>query len=84
VLRLPVIEPVMRVRNTMPQVTLHEHERSMNVARAFALKNDVDYVPKRGIIIDDVFTTGATISEVASVLRSAGMEHVIALTIAKG
>ncbi len=84
VLHLPVIEPVVRIRNTKPQVTLHEHERAVNVANAFALARNVANMPKHGIIIDDVFTTGATISGVAGVLRSAGMEHIIALTIAKG
>lgn len=84
VLNLPVIQPIVRTKNTKPQVTLHEHERAMNVAQAFALARNIANVPKCGIIIDDVFTTGATISEVAGVLRSAGMEHVTALTIAKG
>jgi len=84
VLHLPVMQPIIRVKNTKPQVELHEHERAVNVAHAFALAHDVANVPKRGIIIDDVFTTGATISEVADVLRSAGMERVTALTIAKG
>ncbi len=84
VLDLPVIEPAVRVKNTKPQVTLHEHERAVNVAHAFALAREVDFVGKHGIIIDDVFTTGATISEVAAVLRSASMEHITALTIAKG
>lgn len=84
ILGLPVIQPIVRVKNTKPQVTLHEHERAVNVAHAFTLARGVANVPKRGIIIDDVFTTGATISEVAGVLRSAGMERVTALTIAKG
>ncbi|MFH0828918.1 MAG: ComF family protein [Candidatus Kerfeldbacteria bacterium] len=84
VLKIPVMPLVIRIKNTVPQVTLHENERARNVAHAFALAHAVDFVPKRGIIIDDVFTTGATISEVAHVLREAGMEHITALTIAKG
>lgn len=83
-LGIRVADAVQRSRRTIPQVTLNEADRLRNVRAAFALKQELENVPKNGIVVDDVFTTGATISEVAGVLHSAGMEHIIALTIAKG
>lgn len=84
ILAIPLVQPVIRTRYTVPQVTLHEHERAANVADAFSRAPKLDFVPKHGIIVDDVFTTGATISEVARVLRSVGTKRITALTIAKG
>lgn len=83
-LNIPLRHLVARVRQTLPQVTLRESERLLNVKQAFALAPRLERIPKNGIIVDDVFTTGATIAEVAQVLRQAGMQHVTALTIAKG
>ncbi len=81
---VPARTIVRRIRNTVPQVSLTEERRVKNVANAFSLANGVTVVPERGIIVDDVFTTGATISEVARVLRKAGMHSITALTVAKG
>ena len=39
--------------------------------------------PEQALLIDDVCTTGATLSECASVLRAAGTERVYAITVAK-
>ncbi|MBI4092854.1 MAG: ComF family protein [Candidatus Kerfeldbacteria bacterium] len=83
-LNLMFIEAVDRIRHTQPQVELAEDERLTNVRAAFRLKPGLGQLPKNGIIVDDVFTTGATSSEVAAVLRSAGMKHITVLTIAKG
>lgn len=81
---VPVRNVVTRTRNTVPQVSLSEEKRTTNVADAFSLATGVTAVPEHGIIVDDVFTTGATISEVAHVLRQAGMRTITALTVAKG
>jgi len=82
-LRLPLMMCVRRTRCTVPQVDLNERERSRNVRGAFSLADNLEQLPKRGIIVDDVFTTGATISAVARVLRTAGMQHITAVTVAK-
>jgi ComF family protein len=79
-----LVSAVRRIKKTQPQVTLTETERTVNVHDAFALAQNLEPLPKRGIIVDDVFTTGATMSEVACVLHGAGMKHITALTIAKG
>lgn len=83
-LRIPVERAVKRIRRTTPQVTLNEAQRKRNVVDAFAPASSLEITAKRGIIVDDVFTTGATIAEVARVLHAAGMKQITAVTVAKG
>lgn len=73
-----------RQRRTKAQAHLGEAERRANVDGAFRLASGVENVPSRGILVDDVITTGRTIQECASVLRQAGMKYIIAVAIAKG
>lgn len=82
-MNIPVEAFVEKTVATTPQAKLSEIDRRRNVRGTFRLRPDVEIVPKRGIIIDDVFTTGATVSAVSDVLRSAGMQTIIALTVAK-
>jgi ComF family protein len=55
-------------------------ERRRNVAEAF---RGVGRVPAALVLVDDVYTTGATVSEAARALRSAGAEHVEVVTFAR-
>lgn len=72
-----------RIRPTVPQVELSGEDRIKNVAGAFALARP-DAVRERSIlIVDDVFTTGATMNECAAVLKSASAARVTALTLAR-
>jgi ComF family protein len=72
-----------RVRPTRPQVELSAEERIKNVAGAFALRNPDELKGLDVLLIDDVFTTGATMNECARVLKDAGVSRVTALTIAR-
>jgi ComF family protein len=72
-----------RARPTRPQVELTGNERLKNVAGAFKVHRPEELQGKRIILIDDVFTTGATLRECASVLRKAGTIEVTALTLAR-
>lgn len=71
-----------RTRPTRPQVGLTGEERVRNVAGAFALRQPGDVAGRSVVLIDDVFTTGATMNECASVLKQAGAAQVTALTLA--
>jgi len=56
-----------RVKDTTPQAELPYEERARNIRGAFAC--DVDLSGKRVAVLDDVMTTGATLNELAKVLK---------------
>lgn len=70
-----------RTRETMRQVGLSETERAHNVANAFTASSAV--MGRAVLLLDDVFTTGATARAAASALREAGAAHVEVLTVAR-
>lgn len=72
-----------RVRPTRPQVELTGEERIKNVAGAFALRSPEKIKDKHILLIDDVFTTGATMNACAAVLKHAGASQVTACTLAR-
>ncbi len=74
---------LIRIRPTRPQVELSGEERLRNVKGAFSLRRPGDVEDRSILIVDDVFTTGATMNECASVLKRAGARSVIALTLAR-
>lgn len=72
-----------RVRSTRPQIELSGEERVKNVAGAFALRQPEQVRGIKVLLVDDVFTTGATMNECAAVLKEAGAVRVTALTLAR-
>lgn len=70
-----------RQRPTMAQTDLTAAERRRNVAGAFAAPAAV--ADRHLVVVDDVFTTGATVAECARALRSAGARRVGVLTVAR-
>ena len=84
---LPALDLIERTRRTPPQVGLDLTARRRNVRDAFAVNENLwsqhNLNGARVLLIDDVFTTGATLDECARVLRRAGAESVGALTIAR-
>ena len=80
-LGIPVQANLMkRVKYTISQTTLNREERLDNMKKAFRITQDV--TDKRIGIVDDVLTTGSTISSMATVLKDAGAKTIIAITIA--
>ena len=77
------IEPrgVLRVKHTPPQTELPYEERAKNVRGAFLCK--LDLRGARVAVLDDVMTTGATLNELARVLKLAGAARVENLVIAR-
>lgn len=74
---------VRRVKNTKPQKKLSHGERNRNLKDAFCVKKWKKGV-KNILIIDDIYTTGNTINEVAKCLYSKGAQKVFFLTISIG
>jgi ComF family protein len=71
-----------RVRETDSQVGLSLSQRRENVAAAF-VGNQSIVVSKKVLVVDDVTTTGATISACAGALADAGAEMICGLTLAR-
>jgi ComF family protein len=78
-----VYDNLHRVRNTRPQVELSGEERARNVRNAFRLDRPAEVEGKRILLVDDVFTSGATMNECARVLKEEGAENVIVFTLAR-
>jgi competence protein ComFC len=76
----PVLE---RIRYTTTQTTLDRSERMENLRNAFRLRKKADVRGLRVLLIDDVLTTGSTLSECARVLKRAGAISVHAATAAR-
>jgi competence protein ComFC len=82
---IPVNEKILaRVKPTETQTHLRREERSANMRGAFAVRDGVKLNGERIILVDDVFTTGATTNECARALRAAGAGDVCVWTVARG
>ncbi|MDO8499253.1 MAG: ComF family protein [bacterium] len=73
---------LIRERTTAQQALLNREERLLNVFGAFVWRGENP--PGNILLVDDVYTTGATMGECARVLRSAGAPWVWAITLARG
>ncbi len=81
---LPVECALEKVRETATQSRIgKDSARRANVLGAYQVKEGAALTGKRVVLVDDVVTSGATLSECASCLRMAGAESVVALTFAR-
>ncbi|HZE21100.1 MAG TPA: phosphoribosyltransferase family protein, partial [Desulfobaccales bacterium] len=76
-------EALIRTRNTKPQVGLKPRERKANVTGAFAVRDPALVKDRQVLLVDDLYTTGATVKECARVLSRAGARRVEVLTVAR-
>jgi ComF family protein len=72
-----------RKRETGSQIGLTSHQRRENLRGAFAVSDPEIVRGREVLIVDDVYTTGATVSECARVLRRAGAAKVWVATVAR-
>ena len=77
-----IIDGVLRIRDTRPQPGLGKTQRRQNVHGAFEVVGDVR--DRDCIIVDDLLTTGATMDEIARVLKQAGAKKVWGVTLVRG
>jgi ComF family protein len=81
-LEMPIeYNAVIRQRSTLTQTGLNAKQRQKNIRNAFSLAGEMDY--KHVLIIDDVVTTGATVNELARLLKRNKVERVGVLSIAR-
>lgn len=83
--KMRVSETICRTKDTVSQTKLPQDKRIKNMKNAFAIRPKTHLDPQpRYILVDDVYTTGATLNECARVLKAAGVNKVDALTLAQG
>ena len=68
-----------RNRFTVSQTTLNKEDRKANMAEAFNAQGNIENMSI--VIVDDVLTTGSTMSACASTLKKAGAVHLYAMTL---
>jgi ComF family protein len=72
-----------RKRETASQIGLTSHQRRENLRGAFGVAQPEAVRGREVLVVDDVYTTGATVSECARVLRRAGATKVWVATVAR-
>ncbi len=77
------IDAMIRTRKTPPQVGLSRKERDENIKGAFEVTQPNKIKEQRILLVDDVYTTGATLKEGAKTLMHAGAKEVFVATIAR-
>jgi competence protein ComFC len=80
---VPLHPALQRIHYTTTQTAFDRSERMQNLRGAFRLRKKADVRNLRVLLIDDVLTTGSTLSECARVLKEAGARSVYAATAAR-
>ena len=73
---------LQKKKPTIPQVTLSGLEREKGLRGAFHVIGGEELVGKSVLLVDDVYTTGATVNECSKMLRRGGAKRVDVLTLA--
>ncbi len=83
---IPLLNALTRTRNTIKQALLDRESRLVNVRDAFRVIPQFQsvLVGKKVVIVDDVYTTGSTITECARALLCGGVSEVSGWSIARG
>lgn len=82
---IKVLDTVKKIKETEDQSSLKREERLKNLKDAFDIKEDIKekIIKKNIIIIDDIYTTGSTINEVARVLKENCAKDIFGLVVAR-
>ncbi len=84
-LGFPVLELLQRIKLMKTQVGLNQKERRENIRGVFSFIGEEERIGGRTIfLVDDILTSGATLSEAAKVLKKKGAKNVYGLTLAHG
>ncbi len=81
---IPVQQALVRARATWAQTKLPHELRSENIQGAFALVERLPEHVRCCLLIDDVTTTGSTLSAAAAPLKASGVQEVWGVTVARG
>ncbi|TAH61250.1 MAG: ComF family protein [Gottschalkiaceae bacterium] len=75
---------IKRIKRTNIQNKLDRLERQKNLKDAFKVEDKGVFKNKRVLLVDDIFTTGATVNECSRVIKECGSNEIIVITIATG
>lgn len=78
-----ILSVLIKSKNTVSQTKLSEKERKENIKGSYKIRNSHIIKDKTVLLIDDVYTTGATTEEAKKILLQSGAKKVIILTLAK-
>jgi len=83
-LKTPVLKGLFRVKPTVPQSGLNLQERLKNLRHAFRLSQADRFSDQNIVLVDDVMTTGTTISEICRLIRmETRIRTILVLTVAR-
>lgn len=82
ILHLPVIDPLYLTRKILPQKSLDQQARLLNAKDAYACRAGTDLSGMRLLLVDDIITTGSTISACAMALLESGAVSVDGVCVA--
>jgi predicted amidophosphoribosyltransferase len=77
-----MVKLIIRNKITKPQNKLSNSERMDNVKGAFKISN-IEVKLKNILLVDDIYTTGATLNECSKLLKNKGAEKIVCLTIGR-
>ena len=83
IIGVKLFETTFKTKNTPSQVGLSYKEREQNLKDCFCLCKNVNVSNKKIVLVDDVFTTGATAESISKELKKAGAKEIVVLTLAK-
>ena len=81
-LGIPMVELIKRMKHTPPQMEQKGHARKSNVTHAFSMVSQ-EQSYKSILLVDDIYTTGATLEACARTLKGSGVEQVIGITVGR-
>ena len=82
--KIPIlINNLIKIKKTKSQSNLSKDERIENVKNAFKLKNPQEVENKIIFLVDDIFSTGATMEECSKELKQAGAKQIFGIVIAR-
>lgn len=76
-----ILSELIKIKETKPQSQLGEKERYSNIKNAFVLKKTINF--SKIILVDDIITTSATVSEATKVLKKGGANEVYIFSLCR-
>lgn len=83
-LKIPLMQNCLfKNKETPSQMTLSREEREKNIKGAFSVNPSARLRARKILLVDDVYTTGATMEEAAKILKKAGAKEVWGISVAR-